>query len=455
MNTTRKLITGLALSALSVTVLAAASPEDIAKLGNTLTPLGAEKAGNADGTIPEWTGGLGKNAAPVDSKGFLGNPFASEQPLFEITKQNAQEYKDKLSEGQLAMFARYPATYKMKVYPSHRTTSMPESVYAATRVSAEKVKLLDSGTGLSGFTESRVNAFPIPSNGLEVVWNHITRYKGGNIYRESTNASPQKNGDYTLVRMYDSVAYPSSMTDLSEKDAQNLLLVFKMNTISPARLAGTVQLVHDTLDQVREPRMAWAYNPGQRRVRRAPQVAYDSPLANSDGTRTSDDFDMYNGAPDRYDWTLVGKKEMYIPYNNYQLASPSVKYQDILQPGHTNQELARYELHRVWVVEGNLKEGKRHVYAKRRFYIDEDSWTIVASEHYDGRGQLWRVGQLMHLQEYNAQAPWYAFEALYDVLSGRYGVYGMINEEKHWLRFGVPASAKEYTPAALRATSVR
>lgn len=454
MRTTR-FLGAIALSMLTGSVMAAVAPNELASLGTTLTPVGAERAGNADGSIPEWTGGLPKNAATLDGKGFLADPFAGEQPLFVITAENAEQYKERLTAGQLAMFKRYPGSFKMPVYQSHRSVGMPQEIYNAARISAEKVRLAEGGNGLQGFTDSRTLAFPIPKSGMEVVWNHITRYRGGNLLRQATSAFPQRNGDYTLVKIQDRVAFPALMQDLPEDKANNILLMFKSVTTAPARLAGNVLLVHDTLDQVKEARMAWQYNPGQRRVRRAPQVAYDSPGSNADGTRTSDDFDMYNGAPDRYEWTLVGKQEMYIPYNNYKLASPSVKYADILQPGHTNQDLARYELHRVWVVEGNLKQGMRHVYAKRRFYIDEDSWNIAASELYDGRGQLWRVGQAMLMQEYNAQTPWYAFEALYDLISGRYGVYGMTNEESSWVKFGVSASANDYTPAALRTSGVR
>ncbi|MBM7060263.1 DUF1329 domain-containing protein [Pseudomonas sp. UL073] len=455
MKATTKFLGACALSLLAGSVSAAVSPDELATLGTSLTPVGAERAGNADGTIPEWTGGLPQNAAAVDGKGFLADPFANEQPLFVITAANADQYKDRLGDGQLAMFKRYADSFRMPVYPSHRSVAMPQEVYAAARISAEKVSLVEGGNGLKGFTESRTLAFPIPKSGLEAVWNHITRYRGGNLFRDSTSAFPQRNGDYTLVRIQDQVAFPALMQDLPQDKAANTLLMFKSITSAPARLAGNVLLVHDTLDQVKEARMAWQYNPGQRRVRRAPQVAYDSPGSNADGTRTSDDFDMYNGAPDRYDWTLVGKKDMYIPYNNYRLASPAVKYADILKAGHTNQDLARYELHRVWVVEGTLKPGMRHVYAKRRFYIDEDSWNIAASDLYDGRGQLWRVGQSMLMQEYHARTPWYAFEALYDLTSGRYGVYGMINEEKSWVKFGVPASGNDFTPAALRTAGVR
>ncbi|MCU1715679.1 DUF1329 domain-containing protein [Pseudomonas sp. 5P_3.1_Bac2] len=455
MNSSMKIAGALALCVFTSSTWAAATAQEVAQLGKNLTPLGAEQAGNADGSIPAWTGGLKADAGSVDSQGFLANPYAGEQPLLVITAKNAEQYRDKLNPGQLAMFKRYPETYQMKVYPSHRSVSMPQDIYDAVRKSAEKVSLVDGGNGLQGFAESRVLAFPIPKSGLEAVWNHITRYRGGNVLRDSSNAFPQRNGDYTLVRIQDQVAFPAWLPDMTADKAANTLLVFKAVTSAPARLAGSVLLVHDTLDQVKEARMAWQYNPGQRRVRRAPQVAYDSPGNNADGTRASDDFDMYNGAPNRYDWKLIGKQELYIPYNNYELASPKVKYADLLQVGHTNQDLARYELHRVWVVEGTLKSGMRHVYAKRRFYMDEDSWTIVASELYDGRGQLWRVGQAMHLQEYHAQTPWYAFEALYDLISGRYGVYGMINEEAQWVRFGVPASANDFTPAALRTSGVR
>ncbi|HBZ93715.1 MAG TPA: DUF1329 domain-containing protein, partial [Pseudomonas sp.] len=170
---------------------------------------------------------------------------------------------------------------------------------------------------------------------------------------------------------------------------------------------------------------------------------------------TTDNFDMFSGAPDRYDWKLVGKREAFIPYNNYRLASPQVKYSDILKAGHINQDLARYELHRVWEIEATLKSGERNIYAKRRFYVDEDSWQIALSEHYDGRGQMWRVGEALLFQQYDKKVPVYALEALYDVIAGRYIAIGMANEEKTAVQYGTKASAKDFTPAALRNAGVR
>ena len=452
---TTKLITVLALSLLASSVLAAVSPEEAAKLGSSLTPLGGEKAGNADGSIPAWTGGLATDAASILPGGFAADPFASEQPLFTITAQNVEQYKDKLAEGQLAMFKRYPETYKMAVYPSHRSVAVPDKIYEAAKKSAVNTSLIEGGNGLKGFTDSRYYAFPIPQNGLEAIWNHITRYRGGNLQRSIVQATPQTNGAYTLVHFEDEVAVPDETKGLDPKKAANALLFFKQRVTAPSRLAGNVLLVHDSLDQVAEPRMAWLYNAGQRRVRRAPQVAYDGPGTAADGLRTSDNFDMYNGAPNRYDWKLVGKRELYIPYNNFRIASPQVKYDDILKAGHTNQDLARYELHRVWEVEATLKSGERNIYAKRRFFLDEDSWQIAVSEHYDGRGQLWRVGQAMLVQQFDKQVPVYAFEALYDIIAGRYLAIGMANEEKSAVRYGTQASAVDFTPAALRNAGVR
>ncbi|UVE19776.1 DUF1329 domain-containing protein [Pseudomonas sp. LS44] len=444
----------LALSLVAANVMAAVSAEDAAKLGTSLTPLGGEKAANADGSIPAWTGGLAKDAAPVDAKGFLGDPFASEKPLFVITAQNVEQYKDKLSEGEVAMFKRYPDTYKMPVYASHRTAAVPEEVAAAAKTSALKTSLASDGVGLDNFP-THVYPFPLPTKGVEVIWNHMARYRSPSTMRVNVQTPVQTNGTFTPVVIDELVAYPSSLPDLPADKAANMLLMGKQTVTAPARMAGTVVLLHDTIDPGKGPRKAWVYNAGQRRVRAAPQVAYDGPGTAADGLRTSDNTDMFNGSPDRYDWKLVGKKELYIPYNNYRLASPQLKYSDIIQPGHINPDYTRYELHRVWEVEATLKSGERNIYAKRRFFIDEDSWQIAISELYDGRGQLWRVGQNMLMQQYQAQVPWTAMESLNDLIAGRYITSMMANEQSHPSKFGVKVASTDFTPAALRNAGVR
>jgi hypothetical protein len=207
--------------------------------------------------------------------------------------------------------------------------------------------------------------------------------------------------------------------------------------------------VHETLDQIKQPRQAWTYNPGQRRVRLAPNIAYDNPGTGSDGQRTSDQLDMYNGAPDRYDWKLVGKKESYIPYNSYKLHSDRLKLKDIIQKGHINPDPLRYELHRVWVVEATLKQGTRHVYKKRVYYIDEDSWSIAVVDCYDARLEIWRVQEGHLINYYDRELVGPTAEVVYDVQNGRYVALGMTNEGQMW-SFNEKYTVEMFTPAHVR-----
>jgi hypothetical protein len=455
MRTTKRLLqTGaLTLSLLATGVMAAVSADEAAKLGNTLTAIGAEKAGNADGSIPAWTGGLPINAGAVDGGGFLADPFPSEKPLFTITAQNVEQYKDKLTPGQYAMFKRYPETYRMPVYTTHRTATVPDNIIAATKQNATNTKLIQGGEGLENF--QLANPFPIPKDGLEAIWNHITRYRGASVRRHVVQVTPQANGSFSPVSLEEEFAFRSMMKGVDTSQPSNILFYFKQRVTAPSRLAGNVLLVHETIDQVKEPRMAWLYNAGQRRVRRAPQVSYDGPGTAADGLRTSDNLDMYNGSPDRYDWQLLGKKEIYIPYNSYRLDSTKLKYADIVKAGHLNPDFTRYELHRVWHVTATLKQGERHIYAKRDFYLDEDTWQAAAIDHYDGRGTLWRVAEAHAQYYYDKQVPWYAVEVIHDLLSGRYLALGLKNEEKRAYEFDYPAKESDYTPAALRQSGVR
>ncbi|QQD23444.1 DUF1329 domain-containing protein [Venatoribacter cucullus] len=441
----------IALSLMVSAANAAVSPAEAAKLGKQLTPIGAEMAGKGD--IPAWTGGLTTMPAGVAKGDKLVNPFPDDKPKFVITAANYKQYAANLTDGQKAMFEKYPETYRMPVYQTRRTAAYPQHIYDSSKTNATTTKLLDGGNGLANFVEGV--AFPIPQNGLEVVWNHIVRYRGGSVSRIVGQATPQANGDYSIVRLQDEFTFRTKLTDFAPDKDENVLFYFKQDVLSPARLAGNVLLVHETLDQVKEPRKAWVYNAGQRRVRLAPQVSYDGPGTAADGMRTSDNLDMYNGAPDRYDWKLIGKQEVYIPYNSYKLKDPSVKYDEIVKAGHINQDLTRYELHRVWKVEATLKDGKRHVYAKRVFYFDEDTWQAVQIDHYDGRGELWRVAEAHSVMYYDYLVPWYAVETLYDLNSGRYLVLGLDNEEPTSYNFGFQRSSGDYTPAALRRSGVR
>ena len=420
-----------------------AQAADFSQLGTILTPVGAEKAGNAAGTITSWDGGIAKPPAGFDpTKGYL-DPFASEKPILTITAANMEQHKDKLAPGQMEMLKRYP-TYKMNVYPTHRTAAYRADIYKFAKDEAAGIKLADGGAGILNLKKSNV-PFPIPTEGVQVVWNHIMRDLGGSITRYSADFPVQSNGSFTVGKRTETISYAAYMAN----PEPNRIFYYLNETTAPANQAGDVALVHEPLDQVKEPRLAWQYNPGQRRVIRAPELAYDSPGIGADGLRTNDDFNAYNGAPDRYNWKLVGKKEMYVGYNNYKLTSKALKYSDIIKPNHMNPDHLRYELHRVWVVEGTLKQGARHIYSKRVFYVDEDSWTILHGDQYDARGGLWRVREVFGVQFYDAPTFGPAGEVIYDLQARRYLVNALTNEEKP-IEFGKKYTTADFSTAALR-----
>jgi len=422
------------------------SKDEIARLDDDLTPLGAEKAGNADGTIPEWTGGITSPPAGYETGMHHPDPYAGDKVLFTITAANMDQYADKLTPGHMAMLKTYN-TFKMNVYPAHRSASTPQRIYDATKKVAATASLIENGYGVTGAAVGI--PFPIPKSGLEVIWNHLLRYRGDIASRKIAQAAPTRGGKYTLVKFADEFNLLYSREGATEESLKNKILFFKQEVLAPARLAGGILLVHETLNQVQEHRSAWLYNPGQRRVRRAPNVAYDNPGTASDGMRTSDQFDMFNGAVDRYEWKLVGKKEIYVPYNSYKLHSDALKYKDILTPLHVNPDYLRYELHRVWVVDATLKSGARHIYKRRTFYVDEDSWQILLVDQYDNRDQLWRVSEGHVINYFEVPTLWTTLEVHTDLQAGRYLAIGLDNESTMY-KFGIKRTNEDYTPAALR-----
>ena len=447
MRVSRNIMIGMVGLCISITTAhAAISADEAARLGKDLTPLGGIKAGNANGAIPEWTGGITTPPSGYKPGDHHIDPFEADTIKFTITADNMQQHSDMLSPGQIAMLKKYPS-FKLNVYPTRRSASFPQRIYQATANNAASAELVNDGNGIA----NTINGvpFPIPASGLEAIWNHIVRYRGVAVQRWINQAAVTANGNYTLVKLEDEFDFQYVREGVKLEDLDNILLYFQQTVKAPARLAGGVLLVHETINQVKEPRHAWTYNPGQRRVRRAPNVSYDNPGTASDGLRTSDDFDMYNGAPDRYDWKLVGRKEMYVPYNSYKLHSDSIDYKDVLKTGHINSDLARYELHRVWVVEATLKQGDRHIYGKRVFYIDEDSWQVLMVDKYDNRGQIWRVSEGHVINYYDQPVLWTTLEVHYDLQSGRYLVLGLNNKEKMY-DFNINRKKSDYTPSSLR-----
>ncbi|WP_419813508.1 DUF1329 domain-containing protein [Bacterioplanoides sp.] len=440
----------LALSLAASSAMGAVSVKEAERLKGELTPMGAERAGNKTGDIPAWRGGLSLPPAGYSEVGqHHPDPFSDDQPLFVITAANMQQYEQFLTDGQKGLFKTYPDTFRMPIYKTRRTAAAPEWVYDNIYKNALRAELAENGNGLL-YAYGGI-PFPIAKNGLEAIWNHITRWRGVYLSRRSSEVAVHTDGDYSLVTVQQNVEFNYYRPDRTVDDLDNILFYYQSLTKAPARLAGGAVLVHETLNQVDEARQSWGYNAGQRRVRRAPNLAYDTPIAAADGLRYADDTDMYNGSPDRYNWKLVGKKEIYIPYNNYKLSSNQAKYDDVLQPGHINPDYTRYEKHRVWVVEATLKDGVRHVYHKRRFFLDEDTWGAVAIDQYDAAGDLWRVSLAYLKTYYELPVTWTTLDVFHDLKAKRYHVQGMDSEEKATIDFSQkPPGERYFTPSELR-----
>lgn len=431
---------------------AAVSEQEAAKLGSSLNPLGAEKSGNADGSIPAWDGsGVGTIPASYKGSGSIHpDPFASESPLVVLDASNYQAHSQFLSPGQIALFETYPDTFKMPIYKSHRTATYPDWYAANTRKLATTAELVEGGNGV---TNAHAGIpFPIPQSGVEVIWNHLLRYQGKYQEIRLGQVTPDVNGRYILDKVTRYQKFPYYI----DGDTSGLLTLFIAQQNAPAKVAGDAFLIHDYINPTVNKRNIWRYFAGQRRVRRAPVFEYDTPVPPSYGYRTMDDFDIYFGAPDKYDWTLVGKQEMYIPYNNFKIQSDELTYADIVTPFHVNPDYTRYEKHRVWVVEGNLKSGERHIYKKRVMYVDEDSWAIAVTDKYDERDQLWRV-IFNYLKTYwEVPVVHEALQVHHDVIARRYNALPLVNEEGGTFQFDKPIPEDDFfTPAELRRLGTR
>ncbi|RJF98522.1 DUF1329 domain-containing protein [Noviherbaspirillum saxi] len=403
------------LSAHMGAVHATATADEAKKLGTTLTLFGAEKAGNKDGTIPEYTGGLTTAPAGFDkAKGVRPDPFASENPLFSIDAKNMDKYADKLSEGAKALMKAH-ADYRIDVYKTHRSVAYPKSVLDNTVKNATRAKVSDDGLSMQG---ARAGIpFPIPKNGNEVMLNFMARYQGLAFVLPKFSAyNVDSNGKLVLSTQG---SYIVETPYYDEAKGSETLSRVRPNYTAPARRAGESAMVVDPIDISEKGRRAWQYLPGQRRVRVAPDLAYDTPNPGTSGMSTYDDVNLFNGKMDRFDFKLVGKKEMYIPYNAYRFVYND-KTEDVFGAKFINPATVRWELHRVWVVEATLKEGKRHVYSKRTFYVDEDSWSMSAVDQYDGRGQLWRPGFSYQAPAYDVPSQNSIATGHYDLISGTY-----------------------------------
>ena len=450
----KKTLAALCLTSLAASsAFAGVSAEDAARLGQDLTPMGAEMAGNADGSIPAWNPeGTPIPAGFVSGLGNYINPFPDEKPLYTIDGSNWQEYADVLSEGSKGMFEKYGADgYKMHVYPSKRGFKAPAWLYANNAKNATGSELVADGQKIEGNYPGV--PFPIPQSALEVLWNHMIRFGiereyEYDVYYVGANGKPvlsttgKSSSAYPMFREPDKIVGDTPWTYL------------RINYNAPARRAGEILLVHEPgADYTAgKGRKAWQYLVGQRRVRLAPAVSFDTPNPGVAGTSTYDDAFIWNGSPERYNWTLLGKKEIIAPNSNWDfLFKHDVK--DMLGEKFLNPEMIRYEKQRVWVVEGNLKEGQRHLYSKRRFYMVEDSWTAVTGETYDARGNLWRVQYAYPATLYDTGGAYSNAYSGNDLLQNIYNLNGKAIPGKYNPVLDKPE--KYFTPKGMARSGVR
>lgn len=454
MKFAQSLFASTLLLAVATSACAAVSPEQAKQLGTTLTGVGAEKAGNAEGTIPAYSGGL--TALPAGYQ--AGNPvrpdpFEGEKPRLVINAKNAAEYSAKLTASTLELLKRYP-NFRVDVYPTHRTVALPQQILANTTANAVGAKTAEQGLTLENTLPGV--PFPIPADGNEAMWNHLLRYLGNGLNNkyDSWNVDSSGTASLSTTGMFN-VEYPiyAANRPAGPIKGDEVFYQIKLQYTGPARRAGEALMLMDAVNPLAQPRRAWQYLPGQRRVKLAPNLAYDTPNPTTTGTATYDDAFLFNGAMDRYDFKLVGKKEMLVPYNTYKL-NYHTNAADVTTANFVNPDLVRWELHRVWVVEATLKPGKRHIYAKRTFYLDEDSWAALASDEYDAQGHLYRGGFTHLTYSYDVKAPDTLNHMIYDFVSGAYNLNGFYGPYGG-MKYGEPLSKAQWVPESLAGTGIR
>ncbi|HJW04755.1 MAG TPA: DUF1329 domain-containing protein [Azospira sp.] len=377
------------LVASSTGAYAAVSADEAAKLKSSLTPMGGEKAGNKDGSIPAWDGKATVAASPKVGD-IPTQPFPGEKPVVQITAKNMAQYADRLSDGTQALLKKYPETFRLDVYPTHRTAVAPQYVYDNTLKNATRCKTKAGGYSVEGCFGGI--PFPVPKEGVEAIWNYLLRVEAESTEVSFKNIVGTSDGARTLATQNEQVnQYPYYYKDGSPEKWSGEYFLQRFSTVAPPFKAGESLVIRDGVDAAM-PRQTWQYLVGQRRVRRAPTVAYDTPDFVASGANYFDEVMGIMGHPDRYQWKLVGKKEMYIPYNANALVT--AKEQEAFAQHHMNPDKLRWELHRVWEVEATVASGKRHAVPKRRYYLDEDTWLLALMDGYDTEGKLWRTSQL-------------------------------------------------------------
>ena len=415
---------------------------------DTLTPLGGLLVGNKDKSIPAW-----KQESNLEKYyNNLTKTIEQEKPLYTIDATNYKNYGELLSKGQIALFENYPDTFKMPVYPTHRSTHVPQWFTDATQKNAGTSKLNAKGELIN---HKLGIPFPIPKTAEEIVWNYYLNWKSISSHVSTLESVVNPEGNYSIVQS-SSISYLPSMDPNRNSSVPDWVYAYTlMQIVDPARLTGGALLVYQTYQPLEKPRQSWLYVTSQRRTRRAPDVGYDTPLTTSENIRVFDELYLFNGALDRYDWKILGKKEMLVSYNNENMRNylSKEKAKDLLTPLHPNPDLTRYERHRTWVIQGTLKPAMRHIYQSRTFYFDEDSWSMLMADQYNAKQELMRFS--IRYSGYSETMPGnlLVMDSFYNTSKEKYFIQGI---KKEGLAFSnSPLSKKLFLPKSLRAFATR
>jgi hypothetical protein len=444
----------LAVASLSVASIAQAQTE----LGQNLLPWGAEKGASADGLVPAYTGGIDAVPGLPAASPEIGypNPFANEKPLFVVTAANSAQYANMLTEGEVAMLQRYPNEFQMPVYPSHRTFTYPEWARQNSIKNATSARQVGSqGDGVENAYGGV--PFPIPKDGYEVMWNALTFYRPAYCHEVSNNFMVDASGTVTELGSID-VRWLEPWYDPNAKALPNTFFkTLYSRYLTPPAKAGSSFLFYYPVNFQKSDEVTWFYDPGTRRVRLAPEFKYDTPIASYGGAIDYDEIDVFNGRMDKFDFKLVGKKELIVPYNDYGLNNTTENA--LLGPHVVKSDQVRWEVHRVWVVEATLKAGARHKFSKWTFFVDEDWLNFAATQAYDHAGNLYRVAFYYPYETYGAAAGPSSMTnsaGLYDLSKGMYVLADVHTASGHgWTCQANMPNVSEFTPQALASQGVR
>jgi hypothetical protein len=433
--------------------LQAATAEEANALKTTLNPLGGEKAGNKEGTIPPWTGGLTTPTPGFVNGGRRPDPFASDKTLFSINAKNLSEHAAKLPEGVGLLMQTYPDTFRVDVYPSRRTAAAPQWVYDNTLRNATRAKLVDGAAGPQPENAYGGLPFPIPKNGAEVMWNSRLRWRGESYQMQFNNYQLTPEGKRVVVtEARNDYQIPYYAQDGSpEKFTGEFSLIRSLNS-GPAIRAGEAIVSREHINE--DLTKVWLYLTGQRRVRKLPNACCDTPGAFAAGLVSYDEIEGFAGRMDRFNWKLVGKQEMVIPYNSNRTLTPE-RDADLVGGHHLNPDHVRWELHRVWVVEATLRDGQRHTSPKSRYYIDEDSWVLVWGDRWDAKNQLARSQFNIPVAMPDVPAQVSVTWGAYDHIGHSMFVALVMNEQKTQFKIQKRYSDITFTPDAMAGEGVR